>query len=261
MEQPGAGPWPEGCRGAVSLTFDDGHPSQLARAVPVLNEHGLRATFYLNPRGSTEEAWWERLAPWAAVRAAGHEIGNHSLSHVCSHAHRDRRDPSAPSLETWTLADVEADVREAERRLNAALPLLPGQRRTFCYPCYHEHVGEGPTRQSYVPVIARHFLAARGRGEFGENRPATCDLHYLWSWNAELMGGPQLVGLAERAALGRWVIFTFHGIDVGRLAITEPALRELCEFLVRHRERLWTAPVAEVAQRILAWRGARPTAS
>lgn len=251
---PQQAPWPDGCAGAVSLTFDDGHPSQLARTVPILSEFGLRATFYLNPRGDTEEAWRERLAPWAPVQAQGHEIGNHSLRHVCSRAHRERRNPHAPALETWTLADVEADAREAERRLDAALPLPPGRRRTFAYPCYHAHVGEGLTRQSYVPVIARHFLAGRGRGEFGDNYPATCDLHYLWSWNAELMDGAALMGRAERAALGRWVILTFHALGVGRLSNTEFDFRELCAFLARHHDRLWTAPVAEVAQPIVAWR-------
>ncbi len=254
-----ASPWPPGYAGAVSLTFDDGRASHLSRVVPILAEYGLHATFYLNPRGATEQEWRERLEPWVAVQAAGHEIGNHSLSHVCSQAMRDRRDPRLPALETWTLADVEADVMEAERRLGAVLPAPPGQPRTFCYPCYQEHVGEGPTRRSYVPVIARRFIAARGAGEYGDNRPATCDLHYLWSWKVELLDGAALVGRAERAALGYWEILTFHDVGDGgrsRLTNTETDFRELCAFLARHRQRLWTAPVSVVAQRIAAWRRA-----
>ena len=31
-------------------------------------------------------------------------------------------------------------------------------------------------------------------------------------------------------------------------------LAELCGFLVRHRDRLWTAPVATVAQHVIEWR-------
>lgn len=250
------GPWADGCSGAVSLTFDDGRASHLARAVPILDEYRLRGTFYLNPRGKSEEEWRARLAPWVGVQGVGHEIGNHSLSHTCSHGFRERRNPAVPSLETWTLADVEADVVEAERRLEAVLPVPAGSRRTFCYPCYHEHVGEGATRQSYVPVIARHFAAGRGSGE-RENQAATCDLHYLWSWAVETLDGAALVGRAERAALDTWVILTFH--DVGqdsRLSNTEAAFRELCAFLARYRARLWTAPVAAVAQRIVAWRRA-----
>jgi len=257
-----AGPWPDGHSGAVSLTFDDGRPSVFSHAVPIMAEYGLLGTFYLNPRGDAEAEWRERLAPWAAVRAAGHEIGNHSLSHVCSRAHRDEWDPSRPCLEGWTLADVEADVLEAERRLNAVLPHPSSTgRRSFAYPCYHDHVGEGATRQSYVPVIARHFVAGRGRAEFGDNRPATADLHCLWSWNSEPYDGAALVGRAERAALGRWVVLTFHDVGASRGALnnTEPAFRELCAYLARHQDRLWTAPVATVADRIAHWRAGTPS--
>ena len=47
-------PWPDGCWGAVSLTFDDGHPSQLKKAVPILENVGLQGTFYLNPSDFSE---------------------------------------------------------------------------------------------------------------------------------------------------------------------------------------------------------------
>jgi peptidoglycan-N-acetylglucosamine deacetylase len=255
---PGGGPWPAGYLGAVTLSFDDGHPSQLTHALPILDEYDLKGTFYLYPRGNTEGEWRDHLAPWVSVSAAGHEIGNHSLSHACSEGARDAHDPTRPCLERWTLADVEADVLEAERRLNEVLPVPDGRQRTFCYPCYHEHVGRGATRQSYVPVIARHFSAGRGRGEFGENRPATCDLHYLWSWNVEVTDGAGMVGRAERASLGRWVVLTFHSFDGSWLSTSATGprsdFRELCAYLARHRNRLWIAPIAEVAQGIRAWR-------
>jgi hypothetical protein len=248
------GPW-NGRLGAVSLTFDDGRASQLNHVIPALDALGLKGTFYVNPRGKTEDEWRTRLAPWRAVQDAGHEVGNHSQNHVCSHAFKERPGgPGEPSLETWTLADVEADVLEAERRLGEAVPLPPGRQRTFCYPCYHEHVGEGATRQSYVPVIAKHFLAGRGIGE-RDNRAGTCDLHYLWSWNVELMDGPELVGHAERATQDYWVIMTFH--DVGhdsRLSNTLDAFKELCAFLARNQDRIWTAPVDQVAASVASWR-------
>src|SRR4051794_27079069 len=101
------GVWPEGRRGAVSLTFDDGSESQLRRAYPLLTERGLCGTFYLVPRGNNYE---ERLAPWRAVHDAGHEIGNHSLSHTCTRNYREERD--ARGLETMTLEEIEADLVE-----------------------------------------------------------------------------------------------------------------------------------------------------
>jgi peptidoglycan-N-acetylglucosamine deacetylase len=249
--------WPAGLHGAVSLTFDDGRASQLERVIPILDEYGLLGTFYLNPRGRSEDDWRSRLAPWAAVQQTGHEIGNHSLSHVCAQSMRDRADPARPSLETWTVADVEADVLEAERRLDAVLPAPQGQPRSFCYPCYQDFVGVGSTRQSYVPMIARHFTAARGGGEYGSNYPDTCDLHYLWSWKVELLDGAALVGRCEKAARGSWEILTFHDVGANnRLNNTEADFRELCAYLARSRDRLWTAPVAVVAAHVRRQRAA-----
>jgi len=239
--------WPDGRLGAVSLTFDDGVSSQLRVAVPALNEGELHATFYLTPQG---EDWAARLAPWIEVANAGHEIGNHSLTHPCTRGFRDRLD--VPCLERMTLADIETDILEAERRLHSVIP--QDGRRSFCYPCYFSYVGEGAARQSYVPVIAHHFVAGRSKGERA-NHPLTSDLHDLSSWPVERMSGAELVGLAERAAaVGRWTILTFHGINEGHLAVADVDLRELVDHLRRHRERIWTAPVATVAQHIIDWR-------
>jgi peptidoglycan/xylan/chitin deacetylase (PgdA/CDA1 family) len=55
---PSSSPWPEGCEGAVSLTFDDGLRSQLETAIPLLDEHGLQTTFYLNPPHDGDEDDW-----------------------------------------------------------------------------------------------------------------------------------------------------------------------------------------------------------
>jgi len=247
-------PFPDGCSGAVSLTFDDGMASQLDVAIPMLNRHGLRGTFYVNPRGSspTADDWREPLARWREPSAQGHEVGNHSLTHPCSRAFCDVA--GARGLEDMTIADIEADLDEAERRLCEVLG--PGPR-SFAYPCYNDFVGEGPTRQSYVPVVAKRFIAGRVRGEFG-NAPATCSLSHLWSLASERMNADEMVGLASNAALQkRWVIFTFHGIDCGHLPISGFDLERLCTWLAQPGNGVWTAPVAEVAASILRWRGER----
>ncbi len=241
--------WPDDCRAAVSLTFDDGAPSQLKRAVPMLNDADLQATFYLSPRG---DDFLARLAPWREVAKAGHEIGNHTIAHACSRAFQP--EPAARGLENMTLADVEKDIVEAKRRLEQ---LVPGQKETsFAYPCYMDHVGCGPSRQSYVPVVARHRVAGRGRGEFPfANYPATVDLHYAWCWPAERMPGSQMVGLVEACVARRaWGIFTFHGIHEGHLSVAESDFRELIDYLRGNHQRVWAAPVAKVARRILDWR-------
>jgi hypothetical protein len=103
-------------------------------------------------------------------------------------------------------------------------------------------------------VIARHFVAGRALGETA-NDPARCDLYCLWSHPVERHTGAAMVGLAEQAAAeGRWTVLTFHGVHEGHLSVAEGDLHELCAFLDRHRDRIWTAPLATVARRVRDWR-------
>ena len=242
-------PWPAECRAAFSLSFDDGALSQLKYAAPMLTEADLPSTFYLNPRG---DYYLDKLAPWRDVAKAGHEIGNHTMAHVCSRGFKD--DLDAPCLENMTIADVEKDIIESKRRLQQIAPQQVDM--SFAYPCYMEHVGCGLTRQSYVPAVARHHVAGRGKGEFPfPNQAATMDLHYAWSWPAERMPGSQMVGLVEACVAKRsWGILTFHGIHEGHLSVAEGDLRELVNYLKANHSRIWTAPVAKVARRIVDWR-------
>jgi peptidoglycan/xylan/chitin deacetylase (PgdA/CDA1 family) len=89
--------WPEGITGTVSLTFDDGLPSQLARAVLILNGHGLTGTFYVN--AGLDIDWTVQEELWRPVGAAGHELGNHAFRHPCSCNH------------TWIARDLCLDNR------------------------------------------------------------------------------------------------------------------------------------------------------
>jgi peptidoglycan-N-acetylglucosamine deacetylase len=244
-------PYANDCRAAVSLTFDDGLSPQLNTALPIVNDRGMLCTFYVQARDAIEgcDDWAEILRPWKDVALQGHEIGNHTRSHICSRAFRN--DFVARTLEDLTLSDIEADVLEAERRLNEIIG--PGPR-SFAYPCYQNHVGEGLTHQSYVPMIARHFAAARTRGEFA-NFPLTCSLTHLWSYNVEGMAGSAVIQLIERAvSLNQWCILAIHGIEVGNLAISVKAFQEVCDYLAARREDIWVAPVIEVADRIISWR-------
>jgi peptidoglycan/xylan/chitin deacetylase (PgdA/CDA1 family) len=128
-------PWPDGRQGAISLTFDDGMRSQYEVAVPILNEHGLCGTFYLQPRDDYEE----RLAPWRQVLASGHELGNHSVHHYGSVNISLSPVGLKGGVEELTLADMEYEITEAARRLRS---LFPEQREmSFAYPCYQSTVG------------------------------------------------------------------------------------------------------------------------
>ncbi|MBN2090758.1 polysaccharide deacetylase family protein [candidate division KSB1 bacterium] len=228
-------------KGAVSLTFDDGTANQLEYAVPLLDEFNLKATFFITPSGND---WKKRLEPWRNVAMAGHEIGNHSLSHICS----DNIYGHAGGLEEKTLAEIEADILTAQERI---MTLAHHQKEwTFAYPCYNTDVGRGSSRQSYIPTIAKHFIAGRTGGEYGfGNHPLVCDLAALWGLPVERMSGYEMIGLVEQiTGQGRWVILIFHGIGGSYLSTDINDFRLLLEYLKKHENSIRIAPMGEIAQ-------------
>ncbi len=240
-------PWPGDCQAAISLTFDDGLTSQLAVAVPMLDSHGLQATFYPVAGGDYRQT----LAPWQLVAEAGHEIGNHTAHHPCSINHAFIRRGGRLTLEEMTLADMQSELELAQHRLEEMIP--SSTACSFAYPCYQPFVGRGVERASYVPLVAEQFVAGRGFGE-SANDPDCCDIAYLWSWPCERLSGAALIGLVERAAAsGRWAVLTFHGIHEGNLSIAEEDLLELCDFLTENGSCLWTAPMGTVAKSVTEW--------
>lgn len=236
--------------GAVSLTFDDGEKSQLDRALPLMDELGLKGTFYLCP---VRETWEKDLEPWAAVARAGHEIGNHSRGHKCS-----KNFLNLPhGLEDMTLDEIEADILEAQERL---VQIAPHQKEwTFCYPCFNTEVGAGVERRSYVPVVAKHFLAARAAGEYGfGNYPNVIDLACVWGSATVRMSGFEMIGLVEElTARGQWVVLVFHEIDGARLTVGSHDFKMLLDYVHRRSDEIWTAPFVEIAKKIAKIRASR----
>jgi len=239
--------WPSGCKGAVSLTFDDGLPSQLDLGVPLLEEFGFKGTFYINPRGGNEDFFMK----WREIANRGHEIGNHSATHPCSCNFSG--DPYCKGLENMTLEDIRLDILKAHDWIRR---FIPRGSRTFAYPCYQTSVGRGLNKRSYVPIVAEIFIAARASGEKGySNSPLACDLHELWSWSADRMRCEEMIGLTIKAVNeGRWAIFTFHGINEGHLPVSDEDLAGFLRFLKEHRNEIWVAPVVEVAEHIISER-------
>ena len=56
--------WPGGQRAAVSLAYDDALDSQLDHAIPALDRHGFKASFYLPLSSDTLRT---RLPEWRAA--------------------------------------------------------------------------------------------------------------------------------------------------------------------------------------------------
>ena len=239
--------WPHGARAAVSLSFDDGRPSQLDNGLPVLARSGTRATFYVAP-GRVEE----RLADWRQALAAGHEIGNHSLRHTCS---GNFIWGVRNVLENYTFEQMEEELAEANRGLRERLGVTPV---TFAYPCGQTFVGRGVDRRSYVPAVARLFQAGRGFREEFLNRPDFCDLAALGGTEMDGVPFERLVTtLQQAAAHGLWVIFVGHDVsNLPRQCVNPETLDRLCAWCHDPANGVWIDTVAAVAAHVAAARAA-----
>lgn len=230
--------WPGGARAAVSLAYDDALASQLDSAIPALNRHGLRGSFYLTLSSPVVEG---RLDEWKAAAARGHELGNHSLFHQCS-----RR---APGREWVTpgndLDHVPIDRMLAEVRLgNAMLHAIDGRReRTFTVPCGDRHAHGG----DYVAQLTGDFVAIKSGA--GDVPPSISVLDPYAVPVAAPSGatGEQLIALVKAAATrGTMVNITFHGIGGDHLAVSTEAHDTLLAHLASHRDVFWTGTFIEI---------------
>lgn len=55
--------WAKVSRPAVAITFDDGYADNVLEALPILDEVGVPATFFISTKtiGTTQEFWWHEL--------------------------------------------------------------------------------------------------------------------------------------------------------------------------------------------------------
>src|SRR5207245_6257346 len=65
----------------AQLTFDDGEQSQLHNAMPLLAEHGFKATYFVTPGLIGTAAKFLGWNDLRSLHAAGHSIQSHGWSH------------------------------------------------------------------------------------------------------------------------------------------------------------------------------------
>lgn len=224
--------WPGGKQAAVSLAYDDALESQLDHAIPALDRHGLKGSFYL-PLSSP--AVNQRMGEWRAAAANGHELGNHSLFHQCSGsvAGREWVQPQR-DLDKTSAAQMQDQVQLA----NVMLTALDGKHeRSMTVPC-GDTLAAG---QNYIELVKPNFVAIKlGSGAVIADM-RRLDLHAVPVAVPENMSGQQLIALVEEAARrGTMVNFTFHGIGGDYLSVSTEAHDELLAYLAKHQDRYWT---------------------
>lgn len=230
--------WPNGKRAAVSICFDDARPSQLDNGIEILARYGLAGTFYVLP-----DMVRSRLADWKQVVAAGHEIGNHTVTHPCSGNFAFSR---GNALEHYSLERLERDELLAAN--DAIEELLATRPTTFAYPCAQRFVGAGEQTQSYVPLVARHFTVGRGGFDEVPNDPTICDLAQVTSLDMDGATPERLRSLVQWALdEGRWLVLAAHDVgDSKPQSVASISLKALCRYARDLQGELWVDTVVAV---------------
>jgi len=236
--------WPEGKHTAVSFSFDDARPTQVDAGVPIFDKYGLKATFYLSPRSIGR-----RLEAWKKASAEGHEMGNHSNSHPCT---LNYPFSARNALEDYTLEKMGRDLDTGSAEIERLVGVKPV---TFAYPCGLKFVGRGEGVQSYVPLIAKRYLAGRGFRDEGTNDPAHCDFAQLMGTEGDGLTFEQMKALVS-SSKGRWVAFACHDVGApGRQVTQAEALDQFLKYAKDPANGIWVDTIAAVAKYVKAQRG------
>lgn len=210
--------WPEGVECALCLTFDDAKPTQVDRGLPLLDEYGAKATFYVVSDAAAKDA-----DVWRSAVANGHEIGNHTLTHPCSGNTIFMRNNA---LEDYTLDRIAEEIEGAQRAIEDLLGVTP---RTFAFPCGHTTVGRGTNTRSYcVPIDRQPFREARRLID-----------------DARSKGGWLILASHHVGHRADWQM------------TLETTLREICEYAREPDNGIWLDTVAQVAQYVCEQRRKR----
>jgi len=241
--------WPHGARAAISLSYDDAVDSQLDNAIPALDRVGLKGSFYLTLANPT---LIKRLDEWRAAAAHGHELGNHTLFHLCS--------ASAPD-HAWVTPDLDLDTMSAARMVaqvklaNTVLHAIDGRsERTFTVPC-GDVKAQGV---DYVALVRNEFVAIKSGAGAVVPDMDRLDPYGVGVTAPEALTGEQLIAFAkEAAAKGTMMNFTFHGIGGDYITTSRQAHEELLAYLAAHRDVYWTDTFINIMTYVKAQQAAR----
>lgn len=234
-------PWPQGKLAAVSLSFDDARESQVKLGTPLLDQYGIKATFYVVP--STMQ---RQLEGWKKAVASGHEIGNHSLTHPCMENFDWSR---KNALENYSLKAMRKNLAECNKKIEELLGVKP---EVFAYPCGQKFVGRGAKTKSYVPLVSKMFLTGRGWMDEAANNPRYCNFAQLTGVEMDGKNFDQILPLIEDAKKnGKWLLLAGHEMGEGGQQTTRLAmLKQLAEYVNNPANGIWIAPVGTVAKYI-----------
>jgi len=241
--------WPEGKRMALSFSFDDARLSQVDKGIPLLDQFGVKATFYISPNSMVK-----RKEAWRKAVNNGHDIGNHSLVHPCSgnfiwSKHK--------ALEDYTLYDMIIELDSASKFIQKILGVQPV---SFAFPCGQTFVGRDKNTKSYVPVVSALFETGRGWLDEGPNDPIFCDMSKLTGMELDGKSFDEMKQLIESAKnKGQWLILAGHEMNEGgNQTSLLSTIEAICKYASDPSNGIWIDNVHNIASYIKDQRGEPP---
>ncbi|HSI75488.1 MAG TPA: polysaccharide deacetylase family protein [Lunatimonas sp.] len=231
-------PWPEGKKMAISLSFDDARLSNPELGIPLLNEYGVKATFFVVPSNMQRN-----LEGWKKAVASGHEMANHSIQHPCSGNFVWSRNRA---LEDYTIGRMRNELSQANAEIQSLLGVSP---QVYAYPCGLTFVGKGEYTQSFVPLISDMFLAGRGWLDEAPVDPFYADMAQLTGMKMDNMEFEEILPIINSASdNGQWLVLAGHETnESGNQTTYLRMLRELCAYANDPKNGIWIAPIGTVA--------------
>ena len=213
---------------AVSYTFDDNCPNQLAIAVPMFNQFGFKLTLF-----TVTSSTWGWRANWGGLQAAadaGHEIASHTIDH------------SSLGSQSDSLQKIELEL--SQDTINAHI--VGHECLTFAYP---NCVTGNST------LVSQYYIAARGcSGQIVSSTPANyMNISSFVCGNLGLNTADDMESKANNAVTSKgWVAYLIHGIngtEPGAYSpISQDTIQATLQYFSAHQDQFWVAPFGMVVR-------------
>ena len=252
-------PWPGKARAAVSLTFDDGTLDHYTTIFPILEEYGLRGTFFLIA-GVVDQGFWQDgrvrrlLLSWDQARemaAAGHEMGTQGYNH--RNMRKAWRRGSNAKL-------VDREFRQAKQKIEREVGVTV---ESYAWPYWRTpEAGIASGLEHYKLLRSGVVQEEKYYQRYGSDPMMPGEPGKLLSFALLPEQDPETwkrIGNWIRE-LGGWWILCIHGItstdgaggQTGWKPLEEAEFRNFLEILTAAGEDFWIAPVGEVFRHVEA---------
>ena len=210
--------WHDGRNAALSIRFDDSHPTHLTKAIPILREYGFRGTFMINPGGREPNSrrrsdFEDHRAEWEACAQRGdQEFANHSTHHRGAIGDKD----------------MEVEIGDAAK---AIWKLFPGKSTLMAL-----NLGGGTLWETTHTL--RYYLDKYHLFDASENSTGMDDTY------GDRVANFRRV-LEQHLQRGLWCRIHYHYIGEG-LSSSEANFRAALDIAKEHEAALWIAGMADI---------------